>query len=222
MKILALETCGEYCSVALWIDGDVYERHVASPARHTEVLLPLCEALRSESGIALAQLDGIAFGAGPGAFTGVRVAASAAHGIAMACDLPLAPISSLAALARGGWRCNTLRCQLALLDARRHEVYWGFYALNADGSAYEVLHADCVTAPAQVVISATRPWGAVGRGFEILADAERARLAPDAFEITQCLFPRAGDVAALAATELRAGRGVSAEHALPVYLRAAL
>ena len=222
MKILAIETSGDYCSVALYCAGEVFERHLESPARHTEILLPLCEEVRAAGGITLAQLDGVAFGAGPGAFTGVRVAASAAHGIALAHDLPLVPISSLAALARGGWRMTGLRHQLAMLDARRGEVYWGVYGVTDDPYAVEILEADRVTSPNQILVTASRPWGVVGRGYEVLAAAEVVRLAPDAIAHERCRFPHAHDVAALAAIELRAGRGREAEQAMPIYLRAAL
>ncbi len=222
VKLLALETCGDYCSVALVCDGQVVERHVASPARHTEVLLPLCEEVRATCGLALAQLDAVAFGAGPGAFTGVRVAASAAHGIALAHDLPLVPISSLAALAFGGWRLNGLHHQLAMLDARRGELYWGAYIVRAEAEPLVIWQAACVTSSPAITVTLPRPWGVVGRGFEVLTASEVARLAPDAIEHAECRYPRARDVAALAAIEIRAGRGMSAELALPIYLRAAL
>lgn len=221
MKVLAIETAAEYCSVALWIDGTVDECHVESPARHTEVLLPSCEELCRARGIACAALDGIGFGAGPGAFTGVRVAASAAQGIALAHALPVVAVSSLAALAHGGWRCNGLPHQLALLDARRQEVYWGLYRLD-DAGRCTTLHADCVSAPEAVLIDLPRPCGVVGRGYELLPATVRAQLAPDAIEIAQCRFPRARDVAALAVFELAADRGRAPEHALPVYLRGAV
>ncbi len=222
MILLALETCGEYTSVALWQDDESLERHIESPARHTEVLLPLCEELRALGGIRLAQLDGVAFGAGPGAFTGVRVAASAAQGIALAHDLPLLPISSLAALAYGGWRTTGLRHQLALLDARRNEVYWGFYAKCDNTAGLIALTADQLTSSSGVIPPVQTPFGAVGRGCEVLTPEDRSRLAPAVMAPAEYFFPHARDVAALAALELRAGRGRTAEEAQPVYLRAAL
>lgn len=219
MKILALETSGEYCSVALWIDGAVIARHCESPARHTELLLPLCEEVRTAAGLALSALDGVAFGAGPGAFTGVRVAASAAHGIALAHDLPLMPISSLAALARGGWRANALAHQLAVLDARRHEVYWGLYQCAADGRVVALQDERVSTADA-VALETREPCGGVGRGLALLgASGERLSLAARAAATFD--FPHAEDVAALAAVEWQAGRAHTGDIALPVYLRGA-
>ncbi|MBS0194734.1 MAG: tRNA (adenosine(37)-N6)-threonylcarbamoyltransferase complex dimerization subunit type 1 TsaB [Proteobacteria bacterium] len=99
MKLLALETATEACSVALWIDGDVRERFEIAPRRHAELVLPWADALLAEAGIAKMQLDAIAVGRGPGAFTGVRLAIALAQGIALALDRPIVPISTLAVLA---------------------------------------------------------------------------------------------------------------------------
>lgn len=217
MKILALETCGEFCSVALYVDGTIEERHVECPARHTGILLPLCEALRAQHGLSLSQLDGIAFGAGPGAFTGVRVAASAAQGMALAHGLPLVAVSSLAALAHEGWRVTGLPLQLPLLDARRKELYWGFYRVDGPGLC-AALTSDRVST-ADAIAPAGRPFAAIGHGGAQLPAGERARLAPVFTDFGRIRFPRARDVAALASTEFAAGRTLTPELALPIYLR---
>ena len=99
MKLLAFETSTEACSVAVWVDGQVRERFEIAPRRHTELVLPWAEALLAEAGISRSQIDAIAVGCGPGAFTGVRLAIGIAQGIALALDRPVVPVSSLAALA---------------------------------------------------------------------------------------------------------------------------
>ncbi len=220
MNILALETSGEFCSVALWMDGRCLQRHAPAPASHTVHLLPACEALLAEAGITLSALDGLAFGSGPGAFTGVRVAASAAQGIALAHDLPVVPVSSLAALAYGGWRVNGIAGQLPVLDARRHEVYWGGYEVKR---GHTVLVLPEIASPIAVM---ERPssglWALVGRGVSLLTADDLARLAPAAVAPAEFTFPQACDVAELAAPVLQQGAGVAPEAALPVYLRNAL
>jgi tRNA threonylcarbamoyladenosine biosynthesis protein TsaB len=220
MKLIAVETSAEACSVALWLDGQIYAREVVAANRHTEFVLPLLDELRAEAQLTLNDLDGVAFGAGPGAFTGVRIAASIAHGIALACDCPLLPISSLAALALGGWRATGISTQLALLDARRGEVYWGLYSVPEIPDQIIALSADSIHAPHLIPVPAASEWGAVGYGWEVYAAQLLTRLQPSA--IAECRFPSAVDVARLAITELRAGRGRAAPEALPVYLRAPL
>jgi len=217
MNLLALETSGEFCSVALRIaDGSMVVRHVETPARHTEFLLPACAALCAEAGLALNALDGLAFGAGPGAFTGVRVAASAAQGLALALDRPVVGVSSLAALARGGWRATGLRHQVPVLDARRGEVYWAAYALSAAGDAAETVSEDRLSAPSALSLPPGLDWVGIGAGLVLVADIPRlARpmLPRDA------LFPAAEDVAALALPLFAGGAARAAECALPRYLR---
>ena len=217
MKVLALETCGDYCSVALWTgDGSVAIRHAETPARHTEFLLPACAALCAEAGLALTALDGLAFGAGPGAFTGVRVAASAAQGLALALDLPVVSVSSLAALARGGWRATGLRHQVPVLDARRGEVYWAAYELSSTGNSVAAVLSDRLSAPSTLSLPPGVDWVGIGAGVVLLGDLPhlaRPLLPRDA------LFPSAEDVAALAVPRFAEGAAQPAESALPRYLR---
>jgi tRNA threonylcarbamoyladenosine biosynthesis protein TsaB len=220
MKILALETSGEACSVALTVDGRCWARHVLAANRHTEFVLPLLDEVCAEAGIALTQLDGVAFGAGPGAFTGVRVAASVAHGIALAHGLPLAAISSLAALAQGAWRETGLRWQLAMLDARRNEVYWGVFGCAPGATTVLALADERVTSPETVAAPPSGPWAAVGYGWEAYAGHLAPRLAPDIVLGATHRFPHARDTAVLAETEFAAGRGRAPADALPTYLRA--
>jgi tRNA threonylcarbamoyladenosine biosynthesis protein TsaB len=217
MNLLALETSGEYCSVALrTADGSVALRHAETPARHTEFLLPACAALCAEAGIALAALDGIAFGTGPGAFTGVRVAASAAQGLALAFDLPVVGVSSLAALARGGWRATGMRNQVPILDARRGEIYWAAYTLSPTGDTADALVSDRLSAPIGLALPPGFDWVGIGAGLGLLQDDPR--IACPALP-REAIFPSALDVVALALPVFAAGAARRAESALPRYLR---
>lgn len=220
MNIMAFETAGEFCSVALWTAaGCVARHHEESPARHTARLLPACELLCAEAGVALSALDAVAFGRGPGAFTGVRVAASAARGIALALSRPLLGISSLAALARAGWRRTGVARQLAVLDARRGEIYWGAYTFDADGDAHAADGPDRVGPPESLHLPEGLPWSGIGAGLALLP----ARLGLERPELPRTAhFPAAEDVAALAAHWLSSGRTIPAEQALPLYLREAV
>ncbi|MBI2798898.1 MAG: tRNA (adenosine(37)-N6)-threonylcarbamoyltransferase complex dimerization subunit type 1 TsaB [Gammaproteobacteria bacterium] len=221
MKCLAFDTSGELCSIALLVDGEILVREEVVGNRHTERLLPLLAELCAEAGLTSSQLDGVAFGAGPGAFTGVRIAASAAHGIALAHDLPVVAVSSLAALALGGWRHTRIPRQLATLDARRGELYWGLYRVDPITELVHEVSADKVGAPDTIKIPPEfDPWAALGRGWEAHAAALTSRLSPLAVDIGQCRFPHATEVAHLGAAKLLTGHGTAPEMALPIYLRA--
>jgi len=152
MKLLALDTATDACSAAVWVDGVVHERYELAPRRHAALILPMIEAVLAEVGLRPAQLDAVAFGRGPGAFTGVRIAVGIAQGIAFAADLPVVPVSTLAAVALGVGR-ETGYARLAVaLDARMSEVYWGTYAVTADDA--ELLGEERVCAPAAVTAPA--------------------------------------------------------------------
>lgn len=221
MNVLALETATEACSVAVLTPAGCCERHVVIPRGHTDVLLDLVGQVLAEAGLARSAIDVVAFGNGPGAFTGVRIAAAAAQGIACAHDLPLAPVSTLAALAAGGARLAGAGRYLAAIDARRHEVYaagWEF----AGGSDHHgrCVMADCLAAPAALLVPQADTWHAVGNAWSVY----RGEFAPDlaALQALDLLHPHAQDVARLGAALHARGASVSAGAALPVYLRGAL
>ncbi|MDG4554404.1 MAG: tRNA (adenosine(37)-N6)-threonylcarbamoyltransferase complex dimerization subunit type 1 TsaB [Candidatus Competibacter sp.] len=215
MKLLALDTSTDACSAAVWMDGVARERYELAPRRHAALILPMIEAVLAEVGLRPTQLDAIAFGRGPGAFTGVRIAAGIAQGIAFAADLPVAPISTLAALALGvGREIGHSRLAVAL-DARMGEVYWGTYAVTAD--AAELLGEERVCAPAAVTAPAGGDWFGAGGGWRVHA-AVLSRQLP----VRGCLeerYPRAADVARLAVVPRQRADWVSPDWALPVYLR---
>ncbi len=221
MKFLAFDTSAELCSIALLIDGEILARDEMVGNRHTERLLPLVAELCAEAGLTSNQLDGVGFGAGPGAFTGVRIAASAAHGIALAHDLSVVAVSSLAALALGGWRHTRIPQQLATLDARRGELYWGLYRIDPATELVREVSVDKVGAPDTIKIPTEfGPWVALGRGWEVHAAVLTSRLSPTSVDVDHCRFPHAANVARLGAAKLRSGHGMAPEMALPFYLRA--
>jgi tRNA threonylcarbamoyladenosine biosynthesis protein TsaB len=214
MKLLALETATEACSVALWLDGEVRERFELAPRRHTELTLPWAEQLLAEAGVAKSQLDAIAIGRGPGAFTGVRLAVALGQGIALALDRPVVPVSTLAALA--------LQAQgprvLAAIDARMGEVYAAAFELR-DGDVF-ALDAERVLPPDAVALPDDgADWHGVGTGFAAQGDALATRLASRLTSIEPGALPHAAAVARLAAAAYARGEMVAPEFAEPAYLR---
>lgn len=215
MKLLALETSTEACSVALAVDGRVIARFRHAPRLQTELLLPMAEEVLAEAGLTLAQLDALAYSRGPGAFTGVRIAAAAVQAFAFARDLPVLAVSSLQTLAQGAWRVHGAARVLAVFDARMNEVYAGGYAL-ADGLMQPV-DAECLCAPAALPAALRGDWFAAGNGVAAYADVLQQQCRFSGSDAM--LFPSAEDVLPLAlALQARAG-GQPAELALPVYLR---
>lgn len=219
MKILALETATEACSAALWLDGEVVERFEVAPRQHTQLALPMVESLLAETGLSLVQLDAIAFGRGPGAFTGVRIATGLVQGLAFGADLPVVPISTLAALAQGALRIHGASRVLALMDARMQEVYGGYFVLAGEGQVMEAVSTEWVAAPAQMPLPEEGAWFIAGSGWDAYSEAITSRLPFEPVGTDGQLLPHARDVAAIAAREFARSGGVPAEQALPVYLR---
>lgn len=213
MKLLAFDTATEACTVALWIDGHVHERG-ATGLRHGERILAFVDEVLAQAELTLSALDAIAFGRGPGSFTGLRIGAGVAQGLAFGTDLPVVPVSSLAALAQG---VDAPRV-LAAFDARMQQVYWGAYVRGRDGLV--VLEGEeSVVAPAEVPLPAAQGWTGAGSGWDRYADALAARLGPRLRDWRAGQFPQGRYVAELGATAFHAGHAVPAEQALPVYLR---
>ncbi len=218
MKVLAFETSTDACSVALSVAGEVQERFELAPRRHAELVLPMADALLAEAGLTPRDLDGLAFGRGPGSFTGVRIAAAVTQGVAFAAGLPVAPISTLQALAEGVARELGVAAVLALLDARMQEVYWGAYRRTAAGGM-EAEIADRLTPPDGVAAPPGSSWVATGGGWQAYAETLRRRLGAMVVRELPDRHPRAAEVARLGTEVLRRGGGVPAAAAVPVYLR---
>ena len=220
MKILALDTATEACSVALLLGETLLARYEEPKRGHAELILPMVDALLAEAGIGLRALDCLAVGRGPGAFTGVRIAVSVAQGLAFGVDRPIVPISDLAALAQRAVQTHRAKRVLACLDARLGEVYWGAFEVGADGLVAGITD-ELVGPPQTVAVPSGEAWFGVGTGWTAhpglgthLAQ-KGARL--DGTDGT--LLPRAHEIAQLAVRDFQAGRAVAPEHALPVYVR---
>jgi tRNA threonylcarbamoyladenosine biosynthesis protein TsaB len=215
VKLLGIETSGRVGSIALSVDGRVDARDVANAREQTERLLAVVDELLAGASIDVAQLDGIAFGRGPGSFTGLRVAAAVAQGLAAPTRLPLLPVSSLLCLAQRAWRSERVERSIACVDAHMGEIYWGEFEVR-DG----VLRAagpERLGAPADLAVP-SGPWAAVGGGFAAQREALAAVLAA-AQRALPDLEPAAEDLFPAAAEALAAGHITSPRDALPVYLR---
>jgi tRNA threonylcarbamoyladenosine biosynthesis protein TsaB len=221
MKLLAIETATEACSVAVSVDGRIVERHELAPRRHAELVLPMVDAVLAEAGVSKRQLDAIAVGRGPGAFTGVRLAIAVAQGLALALDRPVVAVSTLAALAMAAADARGARDApiLALIDARMGEVYAGCYRADAQGLV-ERLGEEVLTPPQSLIVPAHAVWRMVGTGWDAYRNAVLPLLgsASIEFEDGQAL-PRASAIARLGARDFALGLGVDAALAQPVYLR---
>ncbi|SDT93680.1 tRNA (adenosine(37)-N6)-threonylcarbamoyltransferase complex dimerization subunit type 1 TsaB [Halopseudomonas salegens] len=211
--LLALDTATEACSAALLHKGQVYSRLVEAPREHAQRLLPMIDELLAEAGIGLSDIDALAFGRGPGAFTGVRIATGMVQGLALALDKPVLPVSNLAMLAQQAWRLYGSEHVCAAIDARMDEVYWGCYQLQ--GETMQLHGMERVSAPEQVSLAEgmSDPSGA-GTGWQY-AD----RLAVQVNQSWPQMLPNAEDLLSLALVDWEAGKGVDAAAAQPVYLR---
>lgn len=211
MKLIAIDTATERCSVALLIDERIVERAAQTPRGHADLVLPMVEAVLAEAGLTLRQLDGLAYGRGPGAFTGVRIAVGVAQGLAYGAQLATVGISNLAAVAQQFARPGARI--LVCMDARMNEVYWGRFESTHDGLVAATT-AERVDLPEAVDAGDATVFAGTGFGAYPQLAAGRP---PDA--VHGAILPHARDIARLAVLELRAGRGQPADRAQPVYLR---
>jgi tRNA threonylcarbamoyladenosine biosynthesis protein TsaB len=217
-RLLAIETATSACSAALYLDGEVHERYALAPRQHATLILPMVDSLLAEADLAAGRLDAVAFGRGPGSFTGVRIAASVTQGIALAADLPVVAVSTLAALAFGAMRASGERRILVALDARMAEVYQGAY-LQDTGTLVRLLGAEGVCAPQAVTLPDETGWVGAGSGWLSYELQLREALGQRIQGVLSEIEPRAGDVAHLGADKLGRGETLRPEQAVPVYLR---
>lgn len=216
MKLLAIETATEACSVALWIDGEVRERFEIAPRRHTELVLPWADALLAEAGVKKSELDAIACGRGPGAFTGVRLAVALTQGLGLALDRPVLAISTLAALALEA-SAGVGDAVLAAIDARMGEVYLGSFEREHDG--VRALAPERLSPPSAATPDMTRHWIGVGTGFGAEQGALRTALGATLQRVDAQALPHAAAIARLGARAFARGEAIAPERLEPAYLR---
>ena len=214
MRLLAIDTATERCSVALRLDGRVIERSSEQPRGAADLVLPMVEAVLKEGGVRLADLDGIAYGRGPGAFTGVRIGVGVVQGLAFGAGLQTVGISNLAAVAQQVARPGDR--VLVCMDARMDQVYWSSFAREPGAELVTPLAAERVDSPDNVADG--NYTALAGTGFKAYPQL-RARLASGARIVHEAALPHACDIALLAEAEFRAGRAKPATEAEPVYVR---
>jgi len=219
MRILAIDTATEACSVALWNDGTTFAHFELCPREHTQRILPLVRAALADAEVKLTDLDALAFGRGPGSFTGVRIGIGIAQGLALGAELPMIGVSTLATMAQGAWRKTGATRVLAAIDARMGEVYWAEYQRDADGvwhgeETEAVLKPDAVSDRLQQLDGS---WAMVGTGWG--AWPELAANSPVTLTYGEMLLPTAEDMLPIARQLFAAQKWVAVEQAEPVYLR---
>ena len=214
MKLLAIDTSTEACSAAMHIRGETISRYEFAPRKHAELILPMVDQLLAEAQIRLSDLDAIAFGRGPGAFTGVRIATGVAQGLAFSVGLPLIPVSSLATLAQS---VNGQAEYIAsIIDARMEEVYYGLYRSN---DIVALIGEECVISPEKIITGNCTNCVGVGSGWARYADILQRVFTGHLNGYNADHYPHARDMIPLAIRAFRNGDVKAPEEAAPVYLR---
>jgi len=217
--ILALDTSTPACSVALNIDGVVLEDFRMAPRLHNDLILPMVDQILSQASLSLSDLDAIAFGRGPGSFTGLRISAGVVQGLAFGVNLPVIPVSTLAALSLEGFQKTGKNNWLAALDARMGEIYMGGYSVNKVDGRYEIhsLISESVAKPNELPAFTTGFEG-IGSGW-CYEDILTSLLPTSPKHVLSDLAPRAACIAELAMLKFEKGEMVSSYDAIPTYLR---
>ncbi|WP_353614280.1 tRNA (adenosine(37)-N6)-threonylcarbamoyltransferase complex dimerization subunit type 1 TsaB [Mangrovibacter phragmitis] len=219
MRILAIDTATEACSVAVWNDGKTYAHFELCPREHTQRILPLVQELLNQSGVSLSDVDALAFGRGPGSFTGVRIGIGIAQGLALGAQLPLAGVSTLATMAQGAFRLSGATRVLCAIDARMGEVYWAEYQRDAAGQWHgekteRVCKPEAVSARLKQL---NGEWATVGTGWEAwpeMAKDTGLPVIPGGVSL-----PMAEDMLPFAIQAVLQQKTIAVEQAEPVYLR---
>jgi len=216
LHILALDTCTETCSVALTINGDVYARIEDAPREHSQRLLPMVDAVLAEAKVTLADIDLIAYGRGPGSFTGIRICTSMTQGLALGLDLPVIGISTLTAMAQMAIELGASQV-LCCIDARMKQVYWGQY-IAQDGMAV-LVGKEHVTSPERVelTLDSQQAIAACGTGFEVYPQLLSLTAMMSVYGTVK--YPDAKAMLRLAQQGYQLGQHTSVDELAPVYLR---
>ncbi|MCW8934194.1 MAG: tRNA (adenosine(37)-N6)-threonylcarbamoyltransferase complex dimerization subunit type 1 TsaB [Gammaproteobacteria bacterium] len=219
-KILAIDTATEACSAALYVDGVITEQFKIAPREHTRLILKMIETLLAQSSLKVAELDALAFGRGPGSFTGVRIATGIVQGLAFASDLPVVPVSTLAALAQQAHDNYQQTHVLSAIDARMGEIYWACYAKD-ENNLMRLTSKESVSAAESVVLSAglSNSWCGTGSGWASYKEQLEVILGDQLTQIYADELPRSSSIVKLAVDAFQRGEAIEASQALPVYLR---
>jgi tRNA threonylcarbamoyladenosine biosynthesis protein TsaB len=218
LNILALDTSSDACSVALLTRNIITENFQLIPRQHNALILPMIEQILGEAGLTLKQLDAIAFGRGPGSFTGLRIAASVVQGIAFAADLPVLPISTLQALAQAALREFSVTQVIAAIDARINEIYWAAYQADANG-LIQAQSQEIVCAPHEINWTQAGVWQGAGSGWDAYHAIMQSQLGPSLQSWLPKCYVKAQDIVKLAEVAYREGAAVDPAQAIPIYLR---
>jgi tRNA threonylcarbamoyladenosine biosynthesis protein TsaB len=216
MRILALDAATEACSAALLVADAISERFEVIGRGHAGRLLPMADELLREQGIPVAELDAVAFGRGPGGFTGLRISAGLAQGLAAGAGKPVLPVSNLAAVAAGAARAYDRNLVLVCMDARMGQVYWAAY--DCAGASPRALTREHLSEPGAVALPGGEPYFGAGHGFDA-HPAIATRLGSRLDGVEGNFLPHAGDIARIGAADFAMGRAVGPTRGLPVYLR---
>ena len=218
LKLLAVETSTEACSAALHIDGETQEKFEIAPREHTKKILPMIDSLLAEAELKPQQLDALAFSRGPGSFTGVRISTGIIQGIAFGADLPVVPVSTLAAIAQHFFSQKLENdCAFTAMDARMGEIFWGVYSKNQLGYA-ELIGEEAVTLAENIVYPKKKGMG-IGSGWAVYRPQLSDCLGDLLISVDADHLPRASAIAELGVVGFENNQAVEAENAMPVYLR---
>ena len=214
MNIFALDTSTEYCSLALWLDGEILSHSVLAGQKHSELVLPMLNEMLSEGGITLSHIDGFAFGAGPGSFTGLRIACGVIQGLAFALDKPVVDISTLEALAQQNGSAKVITA----LDARMGEIYFAAYTQKPNNQWIPIL-SPMLCRPELAPQLIGKDWVGCGSGFDRYPDLLRDVYHDQLNEILTGCYPHAREIAQLSIARFEQGSVLLPEQAVPTYIR---
>lgn len=209
MKILALDTSTEACSAALLCNNDILSRFELQPNQQSKLLLPMLDSLLAENQLSIASLDAIAFGSGPGSFTGLRIAASVTQGIALSHDLPVIPVSSLQTMAQAAYQEFGFEKILSAIDAHVQALYYGEFVLNESNRCMEKISEDCLVAPEKWIAPAGESWKYIGTGWRYFDKDKEAHIN---------YYPKASAMLDIAKIMFTKRHYTNPENAIPTYL----
>lgn len=218
MKLLALDTATEACSAALFVDGEIHQQYQIAPRDHTRLILNMAEHVLAHAGITIADLDALAFGCGPGSFTGVRIATGVVQGMAFGADLPVVPVSTLASIAQVAHEHSYETRVLSIIDARMGEIYFGCYEKGEKG-LMQLQGQEALLTPEHIPLPDTNGWFGAGSGWGTYQQELQQVMGSKLKAFKPDIYPQSKTIAMLGVAAFERGEVVSAEQALPVYLR---